>query len=174
MAVDGGRWPPAWTIGRAGYGPGSRANSTRAGKSSNMEPPQAPLTPPLPQAASCAYGMITVKIMNLQKLLSHYRKQGDQFILKFRKPSKEDGRRPGILSRADGLPARQDEEQRLEVSMRVIRRGRLIERPESRKITSIKHSAIFRIFLVLSLGSPAFTHAQTPTQDLRSAGLMDS
>ena len=29
------------------------------------------------------------------------------------------------------------------------------------------HPTIFRIFLVSSLGSPAFVHAQAPTQDLR-------
>jgi hypothetical protein len=32
----------------------------------------------------------------------------------------------------------------------------------------MKRPTIFRIFLVLSLGSPALTHAQAPTQDLRS------
>jgi hypothetical protein len=32
----------------------------------------------------------------------------------------------------------------------------------------MKRPTIFGIFLLLSLGGPAFTHAQAPTQDLRS------
>lgn len=52
--------------------------------------------------------------------------------------------------------------------MRIIRRGRLTKRAESSEITSMKHPTIFRILLLLSLASPAFTHAQAPTQELRS------
>jgi hypothetical protein len=41
-------------------------------------------------------------------------------------------------------------------------------RPESREIISMKRPTIFGIFLLLSLGGAAFTHAQAPTRDLRS------
>jgi hypothetical protein len=52
--------------------------------------------------------------------------------------------------------------------MRVVHRGRLTKRPESRERTSMKHLTIFRLFLMSSLGSPAFAHPPAPTQDLRS------
>jgi hypothetical protein len=48
------------------------------------------------------------------------------------------------------------------------RRSELAARPEVREIISMKGPMIFRIFPALSLSTPAFAHAQAPTQDLRS------